>query len=159
VTADDNDLGRITEVVVISGTGRALSPDWGIGEDVMSRQHHLGELQLAIMRVLWEHGEATVASVHRDLEEQRALTTIATMLSKMEKKGIVVHREEGRQFVYRTTVSEAEVQKTMVASLTEKLFEGDVTALVSHLLTSQEIDVTKLERLQGMIEQRRRLED
>jgi len=125
----------------------------------MSRQHHLGELQLAIMRVLWEHGEATVATVHQNLEEQRALTTIATMLSKMEKKGIVVHREEGRQFVYRTTVSEAEVQRTMVASLTEKLFEGDVTALVSHLLTSQEIDGTELERLQGMIEKRRRLED
>ena len=124
----------------------------------MSRQHHLGELQLAIMRVLWESGEATVASVHRDLEEKRALTTIATMLSKMEKKGIVVHREEGRQFVYRATVSEAKVQKTMVASLTERLFEGDVTALVSHLLTQQEIDADELERLQGLIDLRRQQE-
>jgi len=124
----------------------------------MSRQHHLGELQLAIMRVLWGSGEATVAQVHRALGDDRALTTIATMLSKMEKKGVVTHREEGRQFVYRSTVSEAEVQRTMVASLTDRLFEGDVTALVSHLLTEQEIDVDELDRLRELIDRARRQE-
>jgi predicted transcriptional regulator len=108
--------------------------------------------------VLWGSGEATVAQVHRALGDDRALTTIATMLSKMEKKGVVTHREEGRQFVYRSTVSEAEVQRTMVASLTDRLFEGDVTALVSHLLTEQEIDVDELERLQELIDRARRQE-
>ncbi len=124
----------------------------------MSRQHHLGELQLAIMRVLWSHGEATVAQVHKELGADRALTTIATMLTKMEKKGVVVHREEGRQFVYRASIREADVQRTMVASLTERLFEGDVSALVSHLITEQEIDVTELERLRELIERQRGLE-
>ena len=124
----------------------------------MSRLHHLGELQLAIMRVLWGSGEATVASVHKELGADRALTTIATMLTKMEKKGVVVHREEGRQFVYRAAVSEADVQRTMVASLTDKLFEGDVSALVSHLITEQEIDVSELERLRELIERRRGME-
>ena len=124
----------------------------------MSQQHHLGELQLAIMRVLWSHGEATVARVHSELGADRALTTIATMLTKMEKKGVVVHREEGRQFVYRASVREADVQRTMVASLTDRLFEGDVSALVSHLITEQEIDVTELERLRELIERQRGLE-
>jgi predicted transcriptional regulator len=121
----------------------------------MSRQHQLGELQLAIMRVLWESGEATVAEVHRDLGEHRALTTIATMLTKMEKKGVVTHRTDGRQFVYRPLVSEADVQRTMVASLTDRLFQGDVTALVSHLITEGEIDPRELERLQKLIARRR----
>ena len=121
----------------------------------MSRSHQLGELQLAIMRVLWARGEATVAEVHRELDS-RALTTIATMLSKMEKKGVVDHRSEGRQFVYRPLVSEAQVQRTMVATLTDHLFEGDVSALVSHLLTEQEIDVDELERLRALIDERKR---
>jgi predicted transcriptional regulator len=125
----------------------------------MSRQHHLGELQLAIMRVLWGSGEATVSSVHKALGADRALTTIATMLSKMEKKGVVVHREDGRQFVYRAAISEADVQRTMVASLTDKLFEGDASALVSHLITEGEIDVNELERLRELIERRRGQED
>ena len=76
----------------------------------MPNPTQLGDLQLAIMRVLWTRREGTVAEVHLALEErQLALTTIATMLSKMEKKGVVSHRNEGRQYVYAPVVSEAEV--------------------------------------------------
>src|SRR5258705_11787887 len=86
--------------------------------------HHLGDLQLAIMRVLWAQGEATVADVHEALEPERglALTTIATMLVKMEKKGVVDHRAEGRRFIYRPLVSEGLVRRPMVADLTAQLF-------------------------------------
>ena len=122
----------------------------------MSRTHHLGELQLAIMRVLWERREATVADVHRLLERpwRRALTTVATMLSKMERKGVVKHRVEGRQFVYEPTVSEREVRRSMVSDLTQRLFEGDVTALVSHLIDEQDIDAEELASLRELLERR-----
>jgi len=123
-----------------------------------NRVHHLGELQYAIMRVLWAEAEATVARVQEVLategERDRALTTVATMLTKMEKKGIVSHRTEGRQFVYRAKISEAAVQRSMVAALTERLFEGDFSALVSHLLTEQEIDAGEVERLKRLIAER-----
>ena len=51
----------------------------------MPKEHSLGDLQHAIMRVLWEQGELPVADVHEALLEERglALTTIATMLSKI----------------------------------------------------------------------------
>jgi len=122
----------------------------------MSRNNQLGELQLAIMRVLWEAGEATVATVHAALVEERglALTTIATMLTKMEKKGIVRHRTEGRQYVYAPTVSEPEVHRSMVSELTERLFQGDTAALVNHLLTEQEIDAQELDRIRQLIAER-----
>lgn len=121
----------------------------------MSRSHQLGDLQLAIMRVLWALGEATVSSVHEALQEERglALTTIATMLSKMEKKGIVTHRTEGRQFVYAPTVSEEEVHRSMVTELTERLFEGRAAALVNHLLTHQEIDPRELAEISRLIDE------
>ena len=119
----------------------------------MDQQNRLGELQHAIMRVLWDDREATVAHVCEALpaDRRRALTTIATMLVKMEKKGVVAHRVEGRQFVYHPTVSEEEVTRTMVADLTRRLFEGDVGALVSHLITEQEIDPGELGRLRRLI--------
>ena len=122
----------------------------------MTGRHHLGELQLAIMRVLWAKGEATVVEVHAGLEEERALTTIATMLTKMEKKGVVTHRTDGRQFVYQPTITEPDVQRSMVASLTDRLFEGDASALVSHLIAEAEIDPGELERLQKLIARRRK---
>jgi BlaI family transcriptional regulator, penicillinase repressor len=119
----------------------------------MTSQHTLGELQLAIMRVLWKEGEATVAHVHEALSgaRVRALTTIATMLSKMEKKGVVRHRTEGRLFVYEATVSEQQVKRTMVADLAQHLFEGDYKALVSHLIDEEEIDARELDSLKRAI--------
>jgi predicted transcriptional regulator len=119
----------------------------------METAHHLGELQLAIMRVLWSRSEATVADVHEALEPERglALTTIATMLAKMEKKGVVDHRMEGRKFIYRPTVSEGQVRRSMVADLTSQLFRGDVLALVNHLLAEHEIENGELDQLRDLI--------
>ncbi|HYX25045.1 MAG TPA: BlaI/MecI/CopY family transcriptional regulator [Thermoanaerobaculia bacterium] len=127
----------------------------------METSHHLGDLQLAIMRVLWSHGEATVSDVHETLEPERglALTTIATMLTKMEKKGVVDHRAEGRRFIYRPLVSEGQVRRSMVSDLTSQLFRGDVTALVNHLLSEHDIDSEELAQLREMIASRERKED
>lgn len=114
----------------------------------------LGDLQLAIMRVLWESGEASAAQVHRSLYPTRALapTTIATMLSKMERKGVVTHRQEGRQFLYRHLVAEGDVNRTMVGDLVDRLFAGDAMELVNHLLVEGDIDLDELEELKRSLE-------
>jgi BlaI family transcriptional regulator, penicillinase repressor len=120
----------------------------------MPTTHTLGDLQLAIMRVLWSRREAATADVHAALEAERGLapTTIATMLSKMEKKGVVAHRTEGRKFVYRPTVTEHEVRRSMVSDLTDQLFLGDAAALVSHLLAEHEIDAGELAELKALLD-------
>jgi predicted transcriptional regulator len=129
--------------------------------DSMSPRQSLGDLQLAIMRVLWRQGEASVAAVHRELLEERGLapTTIATMLTKMEKKGVVSHRAEGRKFLYRPTVSEAEVKRSMVGELTDRLFGGEVAALVSHLISQHDTDPEELAELRQQIAAREMEED
>jgi BlaI family penicillinase repressor len=123
--------------------------------------HHLGDLQLAILRVLWSRGEATVADVHEALEPERglALTTIATMLTKLEKKGVVDHRAEGRRFIFRPRIDERQVRRSMVSELTSQLFRGDVTALVNHLLSEHEIDAGELARVKSLIAARERTEE
>ena len=122
--------------------------------------HHLGDLQLAIMRSLWRKGEATVAEVHEDLEAERglALTTIATMLAKLEKKGVVDHRMDGRRFVYQPRIDLGQVRRSMVAELTSQLFRGDVTALVNHLLSEHEIDAAELAQWKALISAREKEE-
>jgi predicted transcriptional regulator len=116
-------------------------------------KHGLGELQHAIMRVLWDRGEATAASVHEALRAERGLapTTIATMLRKMENKGVVAHRAEGRQFVYRPTVSEHQVRRSMVGELVERLFGGDPKALVAHLVSERDIDAAEIGELRRRV--------
>lgn len=117
----------------------------------------LTELQLEIMAVLWARGEATVADVRDALDRDLAQTTVSTLLSRLEKRGLVMHRTEGRQYVYRAVVEEARVRRSIVSDLTEmadRLFAGDVAELVTQLLAESDVDADDLARVRSMIERR-----
>jgi BlaI family transcriptional regulator, penicillinase repressor len=122
----------------------------------MSEVHPLTDLQLAVMRVLWQRDEATVVEIWEALRPERGLaqTTVATLLSRLEKRGVVEHRAQSRQFLYRATVSEPEVRRVMVHELTTRLFDGDVAALVSHLLSAREVSAGDLAKVKQLIEAR-----
>jgi BlaI family penicillinase repressor len=112
----------------------------------MSETIQLSDLQLALMRILWDRKEANSLEVHSELlahERELAPTTVATMLSRLEKKGLLTHRVEGRQFIYRPLLSEHEVRRSMLARLTDYFFKGDVSALVSHLVDGSGDDVAR----------------
>ena len=120
----------------------------------MPERHQLTELQLAILRVIWDKGEATVQEIWEALHPERGLaqTTVATMLSRLERRGVVTRRAQSRQFHYRAAVTEAEVQHSMVGELTERLFDGDVTALVQHLLKGDAVSPGDIAKIRDMIE-------
>ncbi len=115
-------------------------------------KYRLGDLQLRIMRVLWDLGQATVAEVQEKLDgEPLAYTTVATMLRKMEDRGLLEHREEGRRFVYLPAVSAADVTRSMADDLVDRLFAGSLADAVSHLLENREVSPGELAQLQALI--------
>ena len=113
----------------------------------------LTELQLAVMRILWAQKQATVAEITDALRPSRGLaqTTVATVLSRMEKRGIVGHDTHNRQFVYHAKLTEPEIRRSMVSEMTERLFGGDVTALVSHLISAREFSRGDLAKVKAML--------
>ena len=113
----------------------------------------LTELQLAILRVIWDKGEATVQDIWEALHAERGLaqTTVATMLSRLERRGVVTRRAQLRQYHYRAAVTEQEVQHSMVGELTERLFDGDVTAHVQQLLNGADVSPGDLAKIRDMI--------
>lgn len=110
-------------------------------------------LQLSILQVLWDRGEATTYDVWVELRERRALalTTVATLLSRLERRKVLTHRRQGRQYVYRPTVTQQEVRRSKVRELTESLFDGDPSALVSHLVQASAVDAADLARIRELI--------
>ena len=124
----------------------------------MSVKHQLGDLQLAIMRVLWARGEASASEVHQALLDDRglAVTTIKTMLRKMEDRGFVQHRANGRQFIYRTRIEETDVRDGMVGDLVQRMFRGDGAALVNHLIEAGEVDADELDELRAQLSRKRK---
>jgi len=107
----------------------------------------LTELQLSLLQSLWRRGEATVQEVQQDLARPLAQSTVATLLGRMAKKGLVTHRVAGRQYIYRALVTEPDVQRTVVEEL---------TSLVSNLVTARDIHPDDLARVKALIEAKER---
>ena len=116
--------------------------------------HRLGELQLRIMKVLWDRGEASVAEVLEGLGDRRnlAYTTVATMLRKMETRGLVSHRSEGRSFIYTPAYSREQV----TARFLNKVFDGAMDQLVLSLLEASDASADELKDLEKLIARARR---
>jgi len=120
--------------------------------------HRLGDLQLRILQELWTRGSASVAEVHATLGPKLSLayTTISTMLRKMEERGLVAHREEGRAFIYRAAVASEEVNRSVGRHYVERLFEGNLTSAVSHLLRTCDVSRQELEELERLVAETKR---
>jgi len=110
------------------------------------------------MRALWEHGEASVAQLQDLLEinPPLAYSTVATVLSRMEQKGLVTHRSEDRVFYYRPTVSQDHAGQTMVGDFVDRVFDGSPSELVSHLLDTDQVDASELQRIKKLVQEHER---
>jgi predicted transcriptional regulator len=113
------------------------------------------DLQLDILRLLWAQGEATVAEVHEALPSHRPLaaSTVATLLSRLEKRELISHRTSGRRHVYRAEISEEQVRSSVLDTVTEGVFGGDIAALVSHLLDARSVQPGDIERVRQLLDQ------
>src|SRR4051812_44629127 len=117
----------------------------------------LSDLQLAIMRALWDKGEASAVQVQQALDRSRklAITTVSTLLVRLEKKGVIAHRSEGRTFIYRPRVTEQEMRRRTVASLIRNLFRGNPSEVVGQILSERDVSAEDLARMKELIQDAR----
>lgn len=118
----------------------------------------LTDLQLAVMKAVWEVGEGSVGdilaamtSAGRDL----APTTVATLLQRLSKQGWVKHRKQGRQFLYRAKVDERQAAQGAVQRVLSSFFGGKVSALTAQLLESEQLSREDLEEMRQLLGEKR----
>lgn len=123
-----------------------------------SRDKTLSDLQLQVMQVLWAREEASAADVQQQLSadgRELALTTVATLLTRLAKRELVTTRRDGRQVFYSSAVTEREVKRGMVSSLLGTMFAGDPRALVTHLVKETDLAPDDLTTLQQLLEEKK----
>lgn len=117
----------------------------------------LTELQLSVMKALWQIGEGTVSDVLGVLTssgKELAPTTVATLLQRLSKQGWVKHRKSGRQFLYRAKVKEKDAAQSMLDRLLSSFFGGRVSALTAQLLESDQVTAADLKELRKLIKEK-----
>lgn len=117
------------------------------------------ELELTILRVLWDVGPSSVREVTRILNETRrtGYTTVLKMFQIMHEKGLVDRDESRRPQIYRTRHSQAQTQRQLLRDLVDRAFGGSTRALVMQALSTRKSapeDLEEIERLLDRIEDR-----
>jgi predicted transcriptional regulator len=113
----------------------------------------LSEAQLEIMNVLWRAGAGTVADVLEALRQVRPVSrnTVQTMLSRLEAKGWLAHREEAGAFVYVPAVPRDEVQQEVLGRVVDTVFDGSAAGIVMTLLQDRSLTREEAARIRRMI--------
>jgi BlaI family transcriptional regulator, penicillinase repressor len=102
----------------------------------------------------FELGEASADEIRAALDASLANATVRTMLRKLEVKGGVVHRDDGKRFLYKPVQSRKVAGKSALRRVLNIFYDGSVEhALTAHLLDCrQKIDRGELERLRSLID-------
>lgn len=117
----------------------------------MNHMPTLGRRELEIMSVVWELGEATVRQVWQRLGTG-AYTTVLTMMRALEEqKQVLVHRVEGKSYVYRAVISQEAYAQASAADLCDRVFGGSIPLLVHNLLGQQRPSREDIEMLKQIL--------
>jgi predicted transcriptional regulator len=117
------------------------------------RSAALTDGELRIMRVLWDHGPATVGDVADRIEAdpKPAYNSVLTMLRILENKRFVRHEKDGRAFVYAAVVDRGEARRNALSHLLLRFFDGSPELLVLDLLGHEDASPGEVERLRELI--------
>ncbi len=118
----------------------------------------LGQLQRAVIEVVWELGEASVHQVREKLRQKKKLayTTVLTALQNLEKAGWLRHRSEGKVYVYEPTRTREEAGANSVRKLLDRIFDGDALLMFQHLMRQDKLSDAELRELRKMIDDKRK---
>jgi len=124
------------------------------GEAMANGEMKLGKVQLEIMKVLWDRGEATARQITDVLarREEIAHSTVQTLLRKLEAKGAVEHVNDGRTFIFRPLIRQSSVAASTTHDLLIRVFQGSVYSLVAHLIKHETVSPEELHRLRELID-------
>lgn len=119
------------------------------------------EVELQILRILWELGPSPVRDIHQRMESEKGTnySTTVKMLSIMLEKGLVKRTENTRPHIYRATVSREKAGKRMLNDLINKVYEGSSMSLVLQALSTTPASQQERDELRRLLDQMDQEED
>ena len=127
-------------------------------DDMRKKQDNslLTEVELEFMTVVWATGGGTVRDILAVLNQaqERAYTSVATVLKIMEQKGFLTSERADRSLIYRPAIPKTEYQKTSLKNLSSKLFNGAPSALVARLVDDEEVTDDMLVEMRALLNER-----
>ncbi|MBI4474815.1 MAG: BlaI/MecI/CopY family transcriptional regulator [Acidobacteria bacterium] len=124
---------------------------------MFSAKKPLSNLEQLVMRVLWERGSATSEEVREALAKRHFMkeSTARTILRRLEEKGYVSHRVEGRTNIYSGMEPPSNVAAKAVRNIIDRFCGGSIEQLLVGMVESEVIDSRELADLARKISRRK----
>mgnify|MGYP001801230005 CR=1 FL=1 len=110
--------------------------------------------EIEVLTVLWEFGAATARQVHDEISKAKPVgytSTLKTMQNMYEKK-LLEREPQGQTHLYKSTVSQEEIQNVMLGGFVNKLFNGSSKNLILQALGSQKPTKEELDEIRDMLD-------
>jgi predicted transcriptional regulator len=113
----------------------------------------LTELQQAILDRLWSGGPATADQIREALLPAHRLkdSSVRTLLRRLEVRGYVSHRLEGKTFVYEATIAPTRVAAHSVRQMIDRFWAGSVEQFLTGMVDEHILTATEIARLARQI--------
>ena len=112
------------------------------------------QLELSILRVLWNAGPRSVREIQNILNETKptGYTTVLKMLQIMTEKGLVDRDDAVRPQIYKARYSQQQTQRQLLRDLVDRAFGGSVKALVMQALSTRKSSAEDLETIEKLLD-------
>ena len=110
--------------------------------------------ELAILKVLWDHGEASVREVYEQLRDDLPIVqnTVQAFLRTMEDKGFVRHKTVGRTFIYRAVTPRDKTSRSLLSSLLDRVFDDAMDELVASAMSVRKPSADEIKQLRALLD-------
>jgi BlaI family penicillinase repressor len=111
------------------------------------------EVELQILRILWEAGPVTVREIHNRISEYKETNyaTTVKMLVVMLEKQLVSRDDSIRPQVYRAVVTQATTQRKMLNDLVRKVYDGSTKSLIMQALSSKKASQEDIDEIRNLL--------
>jgi predicted transcriptional regulator len=115
----------------------------------------LSQAQREIMEIVWDRGEVSASEVREVLAARRDLAknTVRTLLERMEAKGWLTHREQGRTYRYAAAQPREASIGQKVLEVVDHVCGGSPETLVAALLDYRGLRPGELKRIRHILDQ------
>jgi predicted transcriptional regulator len=119
------------------------------------RRGAVPDAELAVLKLLWEGGPATIRSLADSLYpggEAAQYATVQKLLERLQERGYVARKRETRLNVYRATVGRDDLIRERLRDAADKLCEGSLTPLLTQLVDSSRLSREDIRKLRALVE-------
>ncbi|MFC1735176.1 BlaI/MecI/CopY family transcriptional regulator [Candidatus Hydrogenedentota bacterium] len=121
-------------------------------------KNNLPELSAAewvIMKKVWELKKTNVREIYEELKPSRnwAYSTVRTMTDRLREKGYLIAKKVGNTYFYQPSVSRRKVAFSALESFADKVFDGAIGPVVSHLIKQDKLSDVETEEIKRLLEE------